>query len=143
MQAPELQIRELRTAQEIGSTFSVMHELRPNLLEATYVADVQRLMSGGYRLMAAADGELLAVAGFRVLESLAFGRFLYVDDLVTCEAARSRGAGRQLLSRLRELGRAEGCRELHLDSGVQRHAAHRFYLRERMDIICYHFREKL
>jgi hypothetical protein len=39
--------------------------------------------------------------------------------------------------------RAAGCGELHLDSGVQRFAAHRFYLRERMEIMAHHFRLKL
>ena len=38
-----------------------------------------------------------------------------------------------------DYGRQRGCKELHLDSGVQRFAAHRFYLRERMDITCHHF----
>ncbi len=32
-----------------------------------------------------------------------------------------------------------GCELLHLDSGVQRHAAHRFDLRERFDIASHHF----
>jgi hypothetical protein len=32
---------------------------------------------------------------------------------------------------------------LHLDSGVQRFAAHRFYLARRMDITCHHFALKL
>lgn len=30
--------------------------------------------------------------------------------------------------------------ELHLDSGVQRYGAHRFYLRHGMDITSHHFR---
>ncbi len=137
-------IFEPQTPQEILQTFAVMHELRPLLAEATYVETVQRVMQHGYRLLALSSGAgVLAVAGFRLSESLSFGKFLYVDDLVTKEDARSRGAGAALLARLRQIARAAGCRELHLDSGVQRHAAHRFYLRERMDITCYHFREVL
>jgi GNAT superfamily N-acetyltransferase len=128
-------------AEQIGATFKVMRELRPHLTAAAYVDQVQLMMSQGYRLLAVEDdGEVTAVAGFRLLTSLAFGKFLYVDDLVTSEGHRSRGAGKLLLDRLKAEARAQGCAELHLDSGVQRHAAHRFYLRERMDITCYHFR---
>ena len=147
-------IFEPKTPHEILRTFAVMHELRPLLVEASYVETVQRVMQQGYRLLAldssdstdstdSTEGGVLAVAGFRLSESLSFGKFLYVDDLVTKEDARSRGAGAALLARLRRIARDAGCRELHLDSGVQRHAAHRFYLRERMDITCYHFREVL
>jgi hypothetical protein len=31
----------------------------------------------------------------------------------------------------------------HLDSGVQRHRAHKFYLNRNLDIVCYHFAERL
>jgi hypothetical protein len=38
--------------------------------------------------------------------------------------------------------RNDHCRALYLDSGMQRHHAHRFYLRERMEIVSYHFRSE-
>ena len=41
-------------------------------------------------------------AGFRVAECLAWGRFLYVDDLVTVGSARFRGCGQRLLDWLNE-----------------------------------------
>jgi hypothetical protein len=34
----------------------------------------------------------------------------------------------------------KGCAGLHLDSGVQRKDAHRFYLREGMTLAAYHFK---
>ena len=36
--------------------------------------------------------------------------------------------------------REKGCRYLSLDSGVQRHDAHRFYLNLGMNITSHHFR---
>jgi hypothetical protein len=35
--------------------------------------------------------------------------------------------------------RIENCQQLTLDSSVQRFAAHRFYLRQRMEITSHHF----
>jgi len=35
-----------------------------------------------------------------------------------------------------------GCGQVHLDSGVQRFAAHRFYLRNGFDIASHHFSVK-
>jgi GNAT superfamily N-acetyltransferase len=85
------------------------------------------------------DGAVTAVAAWRVQACTHVGRQVYVDDLVTDAAVRSRGHGELLLQHLR--GRAEtlGCSVLSLDSGVERYDAHRFYLRQRMAITAHHF----
>ena len=121
-----------------------MRQLRPHLLEEEFVERVAIQRRQGYQLLAAVvDGEPAAVAGFRVLDNLAWGRFLYVDDLVADEARRSLGYGGLLLDWLVDYCRENGLAELHLDSGVQRFAAHRFYLRKRMEITCHHFGLKI
>jgi len=126
---------------EIAACFDVMAELRPALKREEFVARVRRQMAGGYQLAALRDdaGRVVSVAGFRFAEMLAWGRHLYVDDLVTAAAARSRGHGERLFQWLCDLARARGCAELHLDSGVQRFGAHRFYLQQRMRITSHHF----
>jgi GNAT superfamily N-acetyltransferase len=72
-------------------------------------------------------------------ENLAWGRFLYVDDLVTHPGHRSKGHGATLLSWLEERAALEGCDQMHLDSGIQRTEAHRFYEREGMTMTSLHF----
>jgi GNAT superfamily N-acetyltransferase len=69
----------------------------------------------------------------------AWGKHMYVDDLVTAERHRSTGAGARMMDWLKSYARAHGCRQLHLDSGVQRFGAHRFYLREGFNIGSHHF----
>jgi GNAT superfamily N-acetyltransferase len=81
----------------------------------------------------------VAVAGWRLVANTSAIRKLYVDDLSTAASDRSRGYGRMLLNELRERAVAAGCHSLELDSGVQRFDAHRFYLRERMNITAHHF----
>jgi len=91
----------------------------------------------GYRLVASfADGpdEAAAVAGFRHLHALAWGDYLYVDDLITLPAFRGQGHAD---------ARRLGCAQVHLDSGVQRHTAHRFYLNHGFDITAHHFERSL
>lgn len=86
---------------------------------------------------------MVAVAGFRVGENLAWGLFLYVDDLVTLPTQRSRGYGARLLAWLKERAANEGCQQMHLDSGIQRKDAHRFYEREGMTMASFHFVENI
>jgi len=130
----------VKTDAEIRACWRVMAQLRPHLKEQDFVSVVRRQFGEGYRMVCIKRRQkVAAVAGFRVLHSLAFGRFCYVDDLVTDEQARSRGLGKELLDWLCAFARAEGCQRLELDSGVQRFAAHRFYLRHRLCISCHHF----
>lgn len=132
------------TDAEIAACYPVMHELRPHLSPDDFLARVQRQNNAGYRLAyAQANDRPAAVAGFRLGENLAWGRFLYVDDLVTLSAHRSQGYGARLLDWLRDYALREGCDQLHLDSGMQRVDAHRFYEREGMLRAGYHFAQTL
>jgi GNAT superfamily N-acetyltransferase len=111
---------------------------------ARHVDEVQRPQ--GYRLVGAVeDGRIVAVAGFRVMETLFGGRILYVDDLSTLPEARGRGHGGALLEWCEAEARRVGCDELHLDSAVgpEREDAHRLYFNRRLRIASYHFVKSL
>lgn len=137
-------IQIAQTDDEIRRCFGVMSQLRTTLTPESFFLGVRRQQNSGYRLAFLEDGaEVKAVAGFRVSESLSWGKFVYVDDLVTAEAARSSGYGTALLEWLIQYAKEHGCGQFHLDSGVQRFGAHRFYLRNGMDITCHHFALKL
>ncbi len=131
-------------ADEIQRCYPVIAELRPHVAPDEFLHRVKRQAdSAGYKLAYLADGEVKAVAGFRLSECLAWGKFLYVDDLVAKSDARSKGYGGALFDWLVAYAKAEDCDQFHLDSGVQRFAAHRFYLTKRMIIECHHFALKL
>jgi GNAT superfamily N-acetyltransferase len=123
------------------ATRDVMRQLRPHVPAGDYLATVKRMkQTDGYQLAALyAEDRVRAVAGYRIMETLFSGRILYVDDLNTDERYRSKGYGKVLLDWLKAEARAQGCRQLHLDSGVQREQTHRFYFREGLTINCHHF----
>lgn len=140
-----MRVRLAESDAEIAGCFPVMRELRPHLRdEVEFVRRVRDQERDGYRVAyVEEDGTPVAVAGFRIVTSLSWGRFLYVDDLVTLAAHRSRGHGKTLLGWLRTHARERGCGEIHLDSGVQRKDAHRFYVREGMTFGAHHYFERL
>lgn len=131
--------------QEITDCFPVVRELRSHLELTSFITQVQRQQQQfNYQLVyLQVDRTIQAVAGFRISESLAWGKFLYVDDLVSKSDDRSKGYGGELFNWLIDYARTENCQQLTLDSGVQRFAAHRFYLRQRMEITSHHFTIKL
>ena len=140
-----MDIRTAITESEIRTCYAAMGELRPHLSEEEFVVQVQRQMHNhGYVLVyIAAGGEVMAAAGYRVAEFLAWGKILYLDDLVTRESARRHGYGGMLLDWLMAEADKLGCRQFHLDSGVQRHDAHRLYLGRKMQITSHHFAKAL
>ncbi len=118
-------------------------QLRPQL-PADYSAKMQRVFAQGGRMVLATEGEtVLGLAVWRSFENTVSGSQVYVDDLVTDETRRSQGVGKALLAWLSSYARRAGAATLALDSGSQRHAAHRFYLRERFNITSFHFNKSL
>jgi GNAT superfamily N-acetyltransferase len=102
------------------------------------------LRPAGYRLVGvfvADRDQAVAVAGFRIGDSLAWGHYLYVDDLSTVPEARRQGHAGALLAWLAEEGRRLGCAQLHLDSGTgsERFDAHRLYHSHGLAIYSHHF----
>jgi GNAT superfamily N-acetyltransferase len=132
------------TREEIERCVGVMRQLRPKIGAAEFVSRVELQQREGYRLAYMEyEGMVAAVAGFRVMHVLWSGKTMYVDDLVTDEAMRSRGFGEAMLTWLMELARREGCETFSLDSGTHRHEAHAFYFRQGLRITDFHFQKPL
>ena len=136
--------RHAVTDGDIAGCFDVMAELRPHLKRESFVPLVRSMESDGFRLALISNGgRVVAVAGYRISTNLFYGKHLYVDDLVTSDAERSQGHGRELLAWLRALAVERGCSAFHLDSDVQRKRAHAFYLREGLALSGHHYDVRL
>lgn len=139
-----MDIRLASSDEEVLACYPVISVLRPNIPHTQFLPLVRRAEAGGYRLVCLyVDKEPVAVAGVRISENFAWGRFLYVDDLVTLDEHRSKGYGSALLDWLRFYAKDVGCEQMHLDSGLHRADAHRFYQREGVNKTGYHFAEAL
>jgi len=133
-------VRLAETEADLVRIASVLLQLRPAFTQETLVARISEQQREGYRIAyVEAEGKVVCVAGYVVGTKLAWGKHIYVDDLVTDERHRSSGAGKTMIDWLKAQARALGCQSLQLDSGVQRFGAHRFYLREGFHISSHHF----
>ena len=130
-----------------GLAFRALSALRPAWTdEDALVREVDEVLRpGGYRIVGAFDDDddrhPLAVAGFRVGHSLAWGRYIHVSDLSTLPAGRGRGFAPQLLDWVKAEAKRLGCDGLHVDSGVSatRRTAHRVYFNAGYEISAHHF----
>lgn len=131
-------------ARLVPEVLPVLRELRPHLTPESFAAVYEEGHPQGLRFLAAYDGDrCVGVAGWRIVASTSPLRQLYVDDLVTSSERRSGGVGKAILDELERRAREAGCSRLSLDSGVTRHDAHRFYLREHLVISSHHFAKQL
>lgn len=140
-----LEVREI-VENETRRAAPAMLELRPRWHTAAAIVDFidNSLRPAGYRLVGVFEGDqpdAVAAAGFREVNALAWGHYLYVDDVSTLPAARGRGCGERLMDWLAEEAARLDCEGLHLDSGVaaDRAPAHRLYMRHKLRISAHHF----
>jgi len=130
---------------EVRQCWPVFYELRPHLQsEDEFLERWRTQVNEGYEIIyVSEENQVVAAAGYRFLNTMAWGHILYIDDLVATKALHGTGLGTLLLQRLQKEAVDRGCDAVHLDTGYQRHLAHRAYLRNGFQIHCHHMAWKV
>jgi GNAT superfamily N-acetyltransferase len=141
-----MNIREIMRG-ESALAARALRELRPDAAALAtpaardhWIDEVQR--AEGYRIAGSfIDGtaDAVAVIGFRHQHSLLAGHYCYVEDVIALPEARQDGHAQALMEWVVNDARDAGCARVELNSGVARHAAHRFYMNARFSIAAFHF----
>ncbi len=135
-----MQVHLLKFDRDLSQIANILLQLRPQYTKEGLINQIKQQQQSGYQIAYVKSGEkILCVAGFVVGEKLAWGKHIYIDDLVTNERHRSTGVGSFIINWFKVYAAQTDCKQLHLDSGIQKFPAHRFYLRERFNITSHHF----
>ena len=135
-----MEVHLVKLESELPFVAEVLLQLRPQYNKDSIIKQIKKQQKSGYQIAYVKSGEnILCVAGFVVGEKIAWGKHIYIDDLVTNEKFRSSGVGSFIIDWFKSHCKELGCGQLHLDSGIQKFPAHRFYLRERFNIASHHF----
>ncbi len=143
---PEPVVREIKAGED-AVAYGAIAALRPlvgSLSQFEEIVSKQR--EGGYRMAVifeAGVSESVAVAGFSVGRRLAWGSYLCVEDASAHPDHQCEGHVDQLLRWVVEEAKRLAVDSIHLDSEVQRFAAHRLYLRSGFRISAHHFQLNL
>lgn len=135
-----MDIRIATTAAEIAACFGVLRELRQQLDEAGFVAWVHDQASQGY-VLAYVNGPSgpVSVAGYRIADRLAWGRYLAVEDMATLSPFRSQRMGAALADWLLQTAREAGCTSVQVDAPVGAEGLRRFCERQGFAISAHHY----
>lgn len=135
-----MEVKIAESVDDLKKISPVLLQLRSQYTEESLIEQILEQQGHDYQIAYVEEnGEVLCVAGFVMSKKLAWQKNIYVDDLVTGKTHRSLGAGKFLMDWLKNFARENGCQQIHLDSGVLRFAAHKFYLREGFNINSHHF----
>jgi GNAT superfamily N-acetyltransferase len=136
-----MHIETVVSQSDIANCFPLIKQLRPHLDFEKYQVQIQNQRdSAGYTLIYLEDqAEIKSVLGYRITDFLAWGKVLYIDDLITDEKSTGKGYAGILLDWVFAKAKELHCDQVHLDSGYQRHDAHRLYLKKGMKLACHHF----
>ncbi|MFT8980668.1 MAG: GNAT family N-acetyltransferase [Bifidobacterium sp.] len=124
--------------------FAILIQLRDTLTRDELQTVIDEGTPQGLRFTAMFDGQTcVAIAGWRLFANTHLMRVLYVDDLCVDASRRSQHYGHLFIDELRRRAIELGAHAIDLDSGVQRFAAHRFYMDNDFHISSHHFRSDL
>jgi GNAT superfamily N-acetyltransferase len=134
----------LLTAGDAPAFYARLTELHAHLFEGDFTTRLAVMQERGYQGVGLFLGdELAAVSGFWILTRFYVGKTFVVDNLVVTASRRNQQLGQVMLDWLEVRARAEGCVSIVLDTYTHSTDAHRFYSRNRFDIIGFHFSKRL
>ncbi|MDX2046177.1 MAG: GNAT family N-acetyltransferase [Chitinophagaceae bacterium] len=139
-----MKIKTALTDEDILKCREVLKVLRPHLNDEHFLPMVKEMITEGYRLAYIEEnGRAVSAIGFRYQQYLFNGKHFYIDDLSSLPEARGKGYAGLLLDHVTELARQNGYNCVTLDSGYQRHDAHRLYLNKGFILASHHFSKQL
>jgi N-acetylglutamate synthase-like GNAT family acetyltransferase len=115
-------IRDIHIARieaDVRQCWLAFHELRPHLQsEDEFVERWRKQVEEGYQIIYVKDGDkVVAAAGYRFLNTMAWGHILYIDDLVALQTSQRTDLGTLLLQHLQNEARERGCEAVYVDTG--------------------------
>lgn len=121
----------VKTNEDLERCYPILLELRPHLSFADYLSIYQEShTANGYEIVAIeVDEKIQAVMGYRFLSDYIRGKHIYIDDLVSTEAARSKGMGAELLRFAENVAEQNKCKTLRLCTGIENEGGIKFYER--------------
>ncbi|MGE6362941.1 GNAT family N-acetyltransferase [Bacillus paramycoides] len=140
-----MNISEIVTEAELHDVLPVLQQLRTKLSKEEASSLFQKMKEENYKLLSLRneEDEVVSLAGVAICTNFYNKKHVFVYDLVTAEAYRSKGYGNVLLSYIEDWGMENGCESIALTSAFPRLDAHRFYEREGYDKVSFSFHKKL
>lgn len=123
-----MEIRELKTLEEMLPHLSVLQELYPDLTAEYYRKMLLDMLPNNYAQVAVFEQKkCIAISGYWLGTKLWCGSYLELDNVIVSQSARGTGAGKLIQHYLEEKAANLNCNIMALDAYTNNFKAHRFY----------------
>ncbi len=123
-----MEIRELKTLEEMLPHLAVLQELYPKLDAESYQSMLQDMIPHNYAQIGVFNADkCIAISGYWLGTKLWCGPYLELDNVIVSEKARGTGAGKLIQQYLEEKAKELNCSIMVLDAYSNNFKAHRFY----------------
>ncbi len=131
---------KIASEEEIKSCYTVLHQIREDMPKDDFLNTVAEQLKNGYKVAyVIEDTQILCVSGFTITTTLSRGKHIKIEDFVTNKTQKASIAAKALLDFIKIYAKQQKCASIHLDSVIDRHEAHKFYLSEDFKIESHHF----
>jgi GNAT superfamily N-acetyltransferase len=135
-----MEIRVLKTKQEMLANYELLLEVYPNLKMEEYDRELDDMIPHKYGQVAVfIENECVGLTGFWIGTKLWCGKYLELDNVVISSKKRSKGIGKVLFDYMVEIAKNEGCSMLALDSYTSNFKAHKFFYNQGFAPKGFHF----
>ncbi len=135
-----MEVRELKTIDEMLPHLSVLQELYPELTAENYRKMLLEMLPNNYAQVAVFEQETcIAISGYWLGTKLWCGSYLELDNVIVSQSARGTGAGKLIQHYLEEKAAALDCNIMALDAYTSNFKAHRFYYNQGYSPKGFHF----
>lgn len=123
-----MEIRELKSLEEMLPHLPIIRELYPKLDLESYKKMLENMISCDYAQVAVfVEDKCIAISGYWLGTKLWCGPYLELDNVIVCKEARGTGAGKLIQQYLEEKAKTLRCNIMALDAYTNNFKAHRFY----------------
>lgn len=123
-----MEIRILKTKEEMLNSFQLLLEMYPSLKWEEYDSELNDMIPNNYgQAVVIENEEIIGLTGFWVGTKLWCGKYLELDNVVISSKHRSQGIGQFLFDHMEKMAQEIGCTMLALDSYTSNFKAHKFF----------------
>ena len=135
-----MEIRELKTIEEMISQLKVMQELYPSLTEIQYYEMLSEMIPNNYGQVAVFEDETcIGLSGYWIGTKLWCGKYLELDNVIVSKSHREKGVGKLISDFLENKAHLNNCTIQVLDAYTSNFKAHRFYYNQGFSPKGFHF----
>ena len=135
-----MEIKELKTVDEMLAQITVMQFLYPTLTLEKYQAYLQEMVPHNYIQIAVLEnGNCIALSGCWSATKLWTGKYLEIDNFIVHPEHRAKGVGKLMTDYIEKKAIDTACNGIVLDAFTQNFKAHRFYYNQGFSPKGFHF----